>query len=160
MRATSQVNHFMSTVASSESDVYLFAGITGDLSPNHVNEEGMKQSHYRGCIAYGTLPVGYMSACSTMAFERFRGWNSKIAVSLGYDRVRFLQGVRIGETITVHYEVASIDQNSLRSRRCKGHHVRGLAVVAQHIPTWVNAKTWRCVERSPRPQLNNHRLDT
>ena len=30
----------------SESDVYLFAGITGDLAPNHVNKAYMEKSSY------------------------------------------------------------------------------------------------------------------
>ena len=38
-----------------ESDVYLFAGITGDLAPNHVDEEYMKRSSYGGRIAHGAL---------------------------------------------------------------------------------------------------------
>ncbi|MBN3753723.1 dehydratase [Paraburkholderia sp. Tr-20389] len=126
----------------SESDVYLFAGITGDLSPNHVDEEQMKRSRYGGRIAHGGLLVGYMSACSTMASERFRNWNGKVAVSLGYDRIRFLQGVRIGETIAVHYEVTSIDRYRLRSTAdVKITTSDGcLAAVAQHILKWVNAE--------------------
>src|SRR3989442_13157145 len=35
----------------SESDVYLFAGITGDLSPNHVDEEYMRKTPYGRRIA-------------------------------------------------------------------------------------------------------------
>ena len=36
-----------------ESDVYLFAGITGDLSPNHVDEEYMRKTRYGRRIAHG-----------------------------------------------------------------------------------------------------------
>jgi acyl dehydratase len=43
-----------------ESDVYLFAGITGDLAPNHVNEEYMKKSSYGRRMAHGALLIGYM----------------------------------------------------------------------------------------------------
>jgi len=49
-----------------ESDVYLFAGITGDLSGNHVNEELMRKSSYGRRIAHGALMVGFMSTASTM----------------------------------------------------------------------------------------------
>ena len=38
-----------------ESDVYLFAGITGDLSPNHVNKEYMAKSSYGKLMAHGAL---------------------------------------------------------------------------------------------------------
>ena len=43
-----------------ETDVYLFAGITGDFAGNHVNEEYMKRSHYGGRIAHGVLLVGFI----------------------------------------------------------------------------------------------------
>ena len=49
-----------------ESDVYLFAGITGDLSGNHVNEEYMKRSAYDRRIAHGVLMVGFMSTTSSL----------------------------------------------------------------------------------------------
>jgi acyl dehydratase len=134
----------------SESDVYLFAGITGDLSPNHVDEEQMKRSHYGGRIAHGALLVGYMSACSTMASERFRNWDGKIAVSLGYDRIRFLHGVRIGDTITVVYEVSSIDCDASRSTAdVKVTTSDGrLAVVALHVLKWVDAESGSIYEGS------------
>lgn len=41
----------------SESDVYGFAGITGDFAPNHVNEEYMRKSGYGARIAHGALMV-------------------------------------------------------------------------------------------------------
>jgi 3-hydroxybutyryl-CoA dehydratase len=43
-----------------ETDVYLFAGITGDFSVNHVNEQHMVGSKYGHCIAHGELLVGCM----------------------------------------------------------------------------------------------------
>src|ERR1700759_3612931 len=87
-----------------ETDVYLFAGITGDLSPNHVDEHEMAKTPYGGRIAHGALLVGYMSACSTMATAHARG-QGETPVSLGYDRIRFLKAVRIGDTIRVVYRV-------------------------------------------------------
>ena len=47
----------------SESDVYMFAGITGDLSPNHVNKAYMEKSSYGRLMAHGALMVGFMSSC-------------------------------------------------------------------------------------------------
>ena len=49
----------------SESDVYLFAGISGDFAPNHVNKAYMEKSGYGRLIAHGALLVGFMSTCST-----------------------------------------------------------------------------------------------
>ncbi len=123
----------------SESDVYLFAGITGDLSPNHVDEAAMAKTPYGGRIAHGALLVGYMSACSTMACARTRGDGSEVPVSMGYDRIRFLKGVRIGETITVKYRIAEIDEERRRSTADVEISTEdgALVAVANHVLKWV-----------------------
>jgi 3-hydroxybutyryl-CoA dehydratase len=84
-----------------ESDVYLFAGITGDLHPNHVNEEYMKGTRFGKRIAHGALIVGYMSAASTRFLESV----DSPCVNYGYDRIRFVKPVFIGDTISVRYEI-------------------------------------------------------
>src|SRR5689334_3186193 len=93
-----------------ETDVYMFAGITGDFSGNHVNEEFMRASVYGRRIAHGALMIGYMSTCSTMLIDRSlaRGIDST-PVSLGYDRIRFLGPVFLGDTITVVYTISELD---------------------------------------------------
>ena len=53
-----------------ETDIYLFAGITGDFSVNHVNEQYMARSKYGRRIAHGALLIGYASTCSTMMIEK------------------------------------------------------------------------------------------
>ena len=50
----------------SESDVYLFAGITGDLNPAHVNEHASSQTSFGGRIAHGILSAGLISAVLAM----------------------------------------------------------------------------------------------
>ena len=78
----------------SESDIYLFAGITGDFAPNHVNEQFMRGTQYGRRIAHGALLVGYMSTTSTMDNALMAERVPDIfPVSLGYDRVRFLKPV-------------------------------------------------------------------
>jgi 3-hydroxybutyryl-CoA dehydratase len=121
-----------------ESDVYLFAGITGDLSPNHVDEHAMARTAYGGRIAHGALIVGYMSACSTMATAGARE-GGETPVSLGYDRIRFLRAVRIGDTITVTYTIATIDPARRRAKaEVRVTNQRGEeVVVASHILKWV-----------------------
>jgi 3-hydroxybutyryl-CoA dehydratase len=52
-----------------ESDIYLFAGLTGDLSQNHVDDEFMSHSIYGKRIAHGALMVGFMSTASTRMIE-------------------------------------------------------------------------------------------
>ena len=136
--ALNQSVSFSKTV--SESDVYLFAGITGDLAPNHVDEQFMKGTAYGRRIAHGALLVGYMSRTSTMIGDRIAALDTSIfPVSLGYDRVRFLNPVFIGDTITVRYTVESIDAAKNRTiAKVEVTTERGdLAAVASHIMAWL-----------------------
>ncbi len=123
-----------------ECDVYLFAGITGDFAGNHVNEEYMRRSAYGGRIAHGALLVGYMSTTSTMMCARsFAESPDETPVSLGYDRVRFLKAVKLGDTITVTYTIAEVDQVRRRARaKVEITNQRGeLVAVAEHLLKWV-----------------------
>lgn len=88
----------------SESDVYLFAGITGDLDPNHVDEEYCKGTTLGHRVAHGALVVGYMSAASTRILQDF----ARPMVSMGYDRIRFIKPVFFGDTLTITYEITSV----------------------------------------------------
>ncbi len=122
-----------------ETDVYMFAGITGDLSPNHVDEAYMATTPYGGRIAHGVLILGFASTTSTKIVEldRARG-GTMICVSLGYDRVRFLKAVKIGDTIDVRYQIEEID--IVRGRTMGAieiHNQDGeLVAVATHILKW------------------------
>lgn len=98
----------------SESDVYLFAGITGDFSPNHVDQTIMERTGYGGRIAHGALIVGYMSAASTKIVDNLDR-TQVTPVSLGYDRIRFINPVFLGDTIEVRYEVKAIEQDRSRA---------------------------------------------
>lgn len=117
----------------SESDVYLYAGITGDFSPNHVDEEYMRQGSYGTRIAHGTLLMGFMSTASA----RLRIGRT---VSLGYDKVRFLDGVKFGDTVTTRYTVDSVDLSARRMTarvECLNQHKKVVAV-ATHIKAFVD----------------------
>ena len=126
----------------SESDVYLFAGITGDLAPNHVDEEYMKRSGYGRRIAHGALIVGFMSTASSLAIAKSRNGGDETPVSLGYDRIRFLAPVYLGDTIKVAYEIVDIDQERRRSVADIRvvNQAEELVAVAQHILKWVANK--------------------
>src|SRR5512134_2014568 len=123
-----------------ESDVYLFAGITGDLAPVHVDSEFMKaNSPFGERIAHGVLVLGFTSTASTIAAERLRerhGWKSM--VSLGYDGIRFVAPVRIGDTITVHYRIEGLDEVKRRTTSAfEVTNQRGETVlVGRHIMKW------------------------
>ena len=123
-----------------ETDVYLFAGITGDFAANHVDEEAMKRTAFGRRIAHGALMVGYMSTASTMmATQGLSLGENTNPVSLGYDRMRFLKPVFLGDTVTVTYAVTSIDEQRRRSEaKVEVSNQRGeLVAVATHIMKWV-----------------------
>jgi acyl dehydratase len=122
----------------SESDVYLFAGITGDFSPNHVNEDFMRRTSYGKRIAHGALLVGYMSNCSTSILAN-KNSPGETPVSLGYDRIRFIAPVFIGDTITVTYRVESVDQTKRETRAdiSVRNQTSEMCAIATHILRWV-----------------------
>jgi 3-hydroxybutyryl-CoA dehydratase len=118
-----------------ESDVYLFAGITGDFSPNHVNKEIMGKTPYKERIAHGALLIGFASTTSTLMIEKARA----TAVSAGYDRIRFIKPVFIGDTVTVTYTIAEIDEEGLKTHadiEITNQHGE-VCTVAQHILTFL-----------------------
>ena len=124
----------------SESDIYLYAGLTGDFSPNHINEAEMRKTAYGKRMAHGAMLIGFMSTTSTMVAERAaRSSISESPVSLGYDRIRFIAPVFIGDTITVRYEVASIDLGKRRavSDVTITNDDGKVVAVGQHILKWI-----------------------
>jgi len=114
-----------------ESDVYLFAGITGDLDPNHVDHEFASKTSLGGRVAHGALILGYSSAASTRILDDFE----RPMVSVGYDRVRFLKPVRLGDTITVDYAITSVlpERDRIISRIEVANQRGELVCVADHI---------------------------
>lgn len=123
-----------------ESDVYLFAGISGDFAGIHVNEEYMKGSAYGRRIAHGALLVGFMSTASSLMIAGCMDDDiDETPVSLGYDRVRFVGPVFIGDTVTVAYRIDEIDVERRRSKAgIEVTNQNGETVaVAEHILKWV-----------------------
>lgn len=115
----------------SESDVYLFAGITGDFDQNHVDEEFCKRTSFGHRIAHGALILGYTSAASTQILHAF----DRPMVSVGYDRVRFLKPVYFGDTITVEYEITQVvpEKERLLSKVAVSNQKGELVMIATHV---------------------------
>lgn len=93
----------------SETDIYLFAGITGDFNPAHVDEEYAKKTYFGTRIAHGLLPAGFISA---VLGTRLPGPGS---IYLRQE-LTFLGTVKVGDTITARVEVAEIDTTKGRVR--------------------------------------------
>ena len=93
----------------SESDVYLFAGITGDLNPAHVNEDYAKDTFFETRIAHGMLSASFIS---TVIGTMLPGPGSIYM----RQEVSFLAPVKIGDTVTAIVEVAEIITDKKRVR--------------------------------------------
>ena len=93
----------------SETDVYLYAGITGDLNPAHLNEEYAKNTFFKTRIAHGMLTAGLIS---TVLGNTLPGPGTIYL----HQSVNFLAPVRFGDTITAIAEVAEIDADKNRVR--------------------------------------------
>lgn len=99
----------------SEADVYLYAGITGDFNPAHIDEVYASQTFFKTRIAHGMLTAGLISA---ILGTRFPGPGT---IYLRQE-LSFLAPVRIGDTITASVEVIEImtGKNRIRLRTlCK-----------------------------------------
>ena len=85
----------------SESDIYLYAGITGDQNPAHINESYARETFFKTRIAHGMLCAGLIS---TVLGNRLPGYGT-IYIR---QELNFLTPVRIGDTITARVEVVEI----------------------------------------------------
>lgn len=85
----------------SETDLYLYAGITGDLNPVHVDEEYAKKTKFKKRIAHGLLTASYIC----MPLGMYLPGPGTIQIS---QLLEFLKPVYIGDTINVHLEVTEI----------------------------------------------------
>lgn len=85
----------------SESDVYLYAGITGDFNGVHINEEKAKNGIFGERIVHGMLVAGFIS---TVIGTKFPGEGT---IYMEQD-VKFLLPVKIDDTVTAQVELVEI----------------------------------------------------
>ena len=101
------IAEFSKTV--SESDIYQFAGITGDFNPAHINEKYAAKTFFKTRIAHGMLSAGFISA---VIGTKLPGTGS-IYIK---QTLNFLAPVRIGDTITARVEIIEIIPKKKRVR--------------------------------------------
>ncbi|MDW9418666.1 dehydratase [Sinorhizobium meliloti] len=116
-----------------ETDFVVHAGHTGDFFPHHMDAEFAK-----------TLPGGQRIAHGTMIFSIGVGLTASlinpVAFSYGYDRLRFVRPVHIGDTIRTRVTIATKEDDPKRPgagrvvERCEVINQRGEVVLAaDHI---------------------------
>lgn len=95
------------TKTMSESDVYLFAGISGDLNPAHINQVESEKTMFKGRICHGILVSSLISTVLGMYLP------GPGTIYLSQD-LKFVAPVRIGDTVTATAEV--VEKNEKRNR--------------------------------------------
>lgn len=93
-----------------ESDILTHAGQTGDLYPLHLDAEAAKKSAYGQRVAHGTL---VFSIATGLKFDM----TIHDRISYGYDRVRFVKPVFIGDTLRVCVTVTESGPDSRKALR-------------------------------------------
>lgn len=94
-----QMGEFSKTI--SESDVYLYAGITGDFNSLHINAIKAEQSHFKQRIVHGMLIGGLIS---NVLGTKMPGEGTIYLEQ----NLKFLKPVYIGDTVTVRATVSEI----------------------------------------------------
>jgi acyl dehydratase len=82
-----------------ETDIVLHAGQTGDFFPHHMDAEWCKTQPFKQRIAHGTLIF-------SVAVGMTANLVNEVAMSYGYDRLRFIKPVFINDTIRVRVTIS------------------------------------------------------
>lgn len=110
-----------------EADIVLHAGQTGDFYPHHMDAEWCKTwEPYKQRVAHGTLIF-------SVAIGMSAAMVNPDSFSYGYDRLRFVKPVFIGDTIRVRIEIKEKRDNPRRPNF--GLVVEACEVVNQHLQT-------------------------
>ena len=109
-----------------ETDIVLHAGQTGDFYPHHMDAEWCKTQDFGQRIAHGTLIF-------SVAVGMTAGNVNPVAFSYGYDRLRFIKPVFIGDTLTVTVTIK--DKRDFPKRQDHGMVVEGVEAVNQRGQT-------------------------
>ena len=123
-----------------EADIVLHAGQTGDFYPHHMDEEWCR-----------TQPFGHRIAHGTLIFSIGVGMTASVinphAMSYGYDRLRFVHPVFIGDTL--HVEVTVKEKRDDPKRPNHGIVVEACQVINQKGETVLVCEHLLLVERRP-----------
>ena len=87
-----------------DADIIMFAGVTGDMNPVHINQEFAKNTVFGKRIVHGILSIGFIS---NVLGTQLPGPG---AVYIG-QTCQFLKPVYIGDTITAKVEVIAKDED-------------------------------------------------
>jgi acyl dehydratase len=93
-----------------ETDLVNFAGLTGDYSQVHTDEEFCKKTEFGTRIAHGLLGLAIVQGLtSRMNYTQGTG-----VASLGWDKWRFIHPIVIGDTVRARWRLT--DKRESRSK--------------------------------------------
>lgn len=90
-----------------ETDFIVHAGHTGDFFPHHMDAEFMKSTPFGQRIAHGTLVFSIGIGLTATIIN-------PVAFSYGYDRLRFVKPVFIGDTIRTRTTIVQKEDDPKR----------------------------------------------
>src|SRR5690606_36068671 len=109
-----------------ESDVLLFAGLTGDNAQVHTDEEYGRNMLFGGRIAHGLLGLSFMQGL----MGRTNYTQGTGVASLGWDKISFLAPILIGDTIRARWVIK--ETRPSRSKPDVGIVVESIELCNQH----------------------------
>ena len=123
-----------------ETDFVVHAGHTGDFFPHHMDAEFMKTQAFGQRIAHGTMvfSIGVGLTASVI---------NPVAFSYGYDRMRFVRPVFIGDTIHTRTTITGKEDDPKRATH--GRVIERNEVVNQKGEVVLAADHIYIVERRP-----------
>lgn len=95
-----------------ETDIVMFAGISGDYNPLHINEEYCKKTQFGTRIAHG--PLVYAIAAGLLF--QLHLYDDTLIAFLGFENLRFTKPVKIGDTIYAKVTVTEVSETSKPDR--------------------------------------------
>ena len=101
-----QTASFAKTVT--EADILLFAAVSGDTNPVHINAEAAAQTMFKERIAHGMLSASFIS---TVLGTRLPGPGTIYLAQ----NLKFRAPVKIGQTVTATVEVTALDPAKKRA---------------------------------------------
>jgi acyl dehydratase len=107
-----------------ETDLVIFAGLSGDYNPLHTDEEFCKKTEFGTRIAHGPL---IYSIAAGLLFQ-LHLYDDTLIAFLGFDSLRFTKPVKPGDTI--HARIKVLEKRET-SRPDRGVMKRQLQVVNQ-----------------------------
>ena len=90
-----------------ETDFVVHAGHTGDFFPHHMDAEFMKRSAFGQRIAHGTMVFAIGVGLTATLIN-------PVAFSYGYDKLRFIRPVFIGDTIRTRVTISAKEDDPRR----------------------------------------------